>query len=253
MNKPLLITDLDGTLIKDSEKIHPNDKDVFTHIHKKFVTGIATGRSIKEITFIEEQLGFEVEVKIGFNGAIMEIKDERIFDHHINRKDVQKLLYFLEKNQIKFDALDGDTRMGTHQTSNKRKLWNMKLHEPDDMMNTILNKTIYKINIRPVENNSDALLAELIESFPNLTICKSGETRIEVTASGISKGLAIQYLKKYENYGPIIATGDSENDITLFQEADLSFCIKSAQKNVKEHADFVMDYFSTLKKLTYFS
>lgn len=252
MKKPLIVTDLDGTLIKNSEMIRNQDKESFTKLHQKFTTGIATGRSIKEIEFIEKQLGFKVEVKIAFNGAIMKVKDKKIFDYPISKKDIKEVILFLKDKEILFDALDGESRMGTYETDNHKKLWNMHLYEPKELLDTILGKIIYKINIRPTVDKMSKVFEELSDKFPHLSICKSGKTRIELTAANTSKGNAIQYLQTSEIYGPIIAAGDSQNDISLFKKSDIAFCIENAEKKVKSHADFTVQDFSKLKKIASF-
>ncbi|MDN6641113.1 MAG: HAD hydrolase family protein, partial [Tetragenococcus sp.] len=65
MENKLLVTDLDGTFVKDSRQVASKDKELFVFLKDKLQLGIATGRSVKEIDFIEEQIGFKINNKIG--------------------------------------------------------------------------------------------------------------------------------------------------------------------------------------------
>jgi hydroxymethylpyrimidine pyrophosphatase-like HAD family hydrolase len=72
-------------------------------------------------------------------------------------------------------------------------------------------------------------------------VYQSGGTRIEITAKNVSKGEALKHISR--DYNLIIAIGDSGNDISMFKEASLSFCMSHAPENVKKHASYVVDSF----------
>lgn len=238
----ILITDLDGTLVQDSKKITEADKQTLHELQKKMKIGIATGRSVKEIKFIEEQANIKVDVRIGFNGAAIEIGDQPIFERVLDQSTIEKLLNYIQEKELVFDALDGVQRIGTHQSDEKDKLWNMELVEPENLFSTLLTKKIFKINIRPEKHLSDEILDEMQHKFPELAICKSGESRIEVTSPNITKGNAIKLLReKYDL--DVITIGDSENDVSMFQESDQSFCISHASEDVQQHAEKIVDHF----------
>ena len=238
----ILITDLDGTFVKDSIKVIEEDKESIQALKKTMKIGIATGRSIKEINFIENQANIKADVLIGFNGAVVEIDGKRVFEESIQKESLEKVLAYIKEKKIVFDALDGEQRIGTHRSDKKSKLWNMELVEPENLFDSLLNKKIYKINVRPEKGESDRTLLQLQQAFPGLAICKSGEQRIEITPPGITKGNAIEALKeKYDLI--VISVGDSENDISMFDVSDHSFCMSHAARSVKERAKTIIDDF----------
>ena len=51
----IIITDLDGTFVKDSISVSPADILKMKKMQEEMLIGVATGRSLKEITYIEEQ------------------------------------------------------------------------------------------------------------------------------------------------------------------------------------------------------
>lgn len=119
----------------------------------------------------------------------------------------------------------------------------MKIVCPENPYDSLIDKDIYKFNIRPTKEQTIGYLNTLRETFPNLEIFQSGETRIEVTSEGVSKGSAIQRVSS--DYDLLISFGDSGNDISLFQNSDISYCMSSAPEYVKKYADFEVACFSS--------
>ena len=60
----IIITDLDGTFVKDSISVSPADILKMKKMQEEMLIGVATGRSLKEITYIEEQTGIKFDIKI---------------------------------------------------------------------------------------------------------------------------------------------------------------------------------------------
>lgn len=65
---------------------------------------------------------------------------------------------------------------------------------------------------------------------------------MEVTAKGVSKGSGLEFLKTH--FRPVVAFGDSGNDISMFEVADISYCMSHAPKAVKEAATYIVDNFA---------
>lgn len=59
----IIITDLDGTFVKDSISVSPADILKMKKMQEEMLIGVATGRSLKEITYIEEQTGIKFDIK----------------------------------------------------------------------------------------------------------------------------------------------------------------------------------------------
>lgn len=241
----IFITDLDGTLVKDFRKVNDLDMQTIQNLKKQMKVGIATGRSNKEIEFIEEQTGITVDFHIGFNGAMIDMHGERIFEKAIDQDTANAVIDFIEKHEIEFDALDGDKRIGTYVPNDMDKLWNIELIRPDNLFEFLKNKKLYKINIRPIPEKGDKLLKDLQNKFPNVEICKSGPMRIEITPKNVNKGNALDFIRERYNANIVVA-GDSENDVTMFQKADKAYCMDHADNSVKQYASTIIHNFYEL-------
>lgn len=241
--KILCITDLDGTFIKDSVQVSRVDLSAYQKLIRFCDFSIATGRSAKEIRYITESNNLDCQYFVAFNGAlIIDSNQNIIFSKTIPKVQVIKLLDFLKKEKLIFDALDGVQRIGNFSHEHPERLWNMEIICPDNLYATVIEKNIYKINIRPPKNKMMYYLDYLHELFPQLEIYQSGTTRIEVTAKDVSKGAALQKISK--SYHLTVAFGDSGNDISLFDNADISYCMSKAPVEVKKHATFEVNDFS---------
>lgn len=238
----LFITDLDGTFVKDSVNVKEVDKQAIKEVQKKMKIGIATGRSNKEIEHIEQITGINFDYHIGFNGAVVKKNDEIIYDKKISAKLLKEVLDYIEKNDLVFDVLTGEDRIGTHQPKDTASLWNLTILNPSDLGKDLTEMDIYKVNLRPSKEFLNDILTELKNKYTDLSICKSGDSRIEITSKNVTKGNAIKLLKEKYDYN-VISIGDSGNDVTMFEESDLSFCMAHASNDIKKYATQVVEHF----------
>ncbi len=238
----IIITDLDGTFVKDSISVAPADVLKMKKMQEKMLIGVATGRSIKEIAYIEAQTGIKFDIKIGFNGAIVESFGKRIVDTALDEDLKNQIIAFLVAHQIKFDALDGEARIGTYSSENLSKSWNMSFHLPPNVKEALEGTRIYKINIRPNQDDCTQILNLLKRNFDAIEICQSGPERIEITPLNITKGKAIDLIKKSHDLR-VVAVGDSENDIDMLRCSDHSVCIAHASEAVKVVSDTIVNNF----------
>ena len=239
--KNLFVTDLDGTFVKNSVEVSKEDLAGYIKAKKLGDFSVATGRSVEEIKYIEKSNNIDILHMIGFNGAVVTKQDQILFEKHIPKKELALVFNYLKENNLIFDALDGKERIGNFQHEKKAKLWNMKLICVDNPFELLEGKTIYKINVRPKKEDLDKHLERIKKQFSNLEIYKSGDTRMEITAKGISKASGISIVSS--DYNRVIALGDSGNDVDMFKQADISYCMADAPKEVKEQATYVVETF----------
>ena len=240
--KNLFVTDLDGTFVKNSINVSQEDLSAYHKAKNYGDFSVATGRSVEEIKYIAEGNDLDVTHMIGFNGAVVTKQDHVLCEKIIPAGDVEKILAYLKENELIFDALDGKERIGNFVHEKPEKIWNVKLICVDNPFELLEGKNIYKINVRPEKEKLDEHLEIIKNNFPNLEIYKSGSTRMEITAKGISKASGIDVVRK--NYDRIITLGDSGNDVDMFKVSDISYCMSSAPKEVKEEATHVVDSFA---------
>ncbi|MEW4354929.1 HAD-IIB family hydrolase [Streptococcus pneumoniae] len=239
--KVLCVTDLDGTLVRNSVQIHTDDLAAYQELLTFSDMAIATGRSIKEINYLAENHHLALQYAIGFNGAVVEAKSCPIFSQCLAKDDLSALLDYLKEEQLIFDALDGKERIGNFMHEDQQRVWNMPILCLPSPFEEVRKRTIYKVNIRPNAEKTPFYVAALKQAFPQLEVFQSGTTRIEVTAKGVSKGNSLAFLRNH--YDRIVTFGDSGNDVTMFEMSDISYCMNHAPKEVQSLATHVVPSF----------
>lgn len=245
-HKILCVTDLDGTFVKNSVDVNSVDWQAYQKLTRYSDFAIATGRSVKEINYIAQRNKLHLTYAIGFNGAMVTEDGQVLFSKTLAAIDVQNLLDYLKRENLVFDALDGEERIGNFDHEDKRRLWNMPILCLENPYDFVSNRPIYKFNIRPEAVETSIYVKELKEHFPHLEVYQSGGARIEVTAKDVSKGSGLQLLKKH--YQPIVTFGDSGNDVSMFEKSDIFYCMAHAPATVQEAASYVVDSFADAVK-----
>lgn len=238
-----MLIDIDGTFVFNSANVSEGDLEAFHMASKQSLMAIATGRSIKEIEYIEKENNIKLDYKIGFNGALIVDKDDNIiFDKAIEKTTLISLVDYLEQEQIIFDALDNKHRFGNFYHEKADELLGVAYTHLEDPYSYVKKQHIYKINIRPASlEAATKLTTYLKEHFTDLAIFQVGKRRIEISANETSKGNALNMLRK--NDITTIAIGDSENDISMFQAADSSYCMEHAPESTSKEATQVVPRF----------
>ncbi|WP_156286466.1 HAD-IIB family hydrolase [Oceanivirga salmonicida] len=246
----LIITDLDGTFVQNSINVEKLDLKRFKEFAKNNLIAVATGRSVKEIEYIEKENDILFDYKIGFNGAqIIDKNGNEIFNELIDTVNLKKLYDYFKEKKLVFDALDGKKRIGNFIHDKPESLWDMEMICTEYPFDLLENRDIYKINVRPDRNKEVEIFNDLMQKFgDSLSIVKTSRTRIEICAKDISKGNAIKKIMEKTPYYTI-GIGDSENDRAMFNVVDYSICMSHSPDELKEIANLVVDKISMIDKI----
>jgi len=74
-----------------------------------------------------------------------------------------------------------------------------------------------------------------------INVIRSFPTFLEVLNAGVSKGEGLKAAMRYRGLKPeeVIAFGDEENDLSMFEAAGFSGAPENARENIREKADFI--------------
>jgi hydroxymethylpyrimidine pyrophosphatase-like HAD family hydrolase len=89
----------------------------------------------------------------------------------------------------------------------------------------------------------DAVRPKLIERFGSrIYAARTLRNFLEVMAAGVSKGSGLGLALKYRGLAPegVIAFGDEENDLPMFETAGFSAAPANAKERVREAADWII-------------
>lgn len=251
----LIVCDLDETLLTSDKQITEKSREAIKKARALGVKFIpATGRGytcIDDTLHALELYDKEQEYVISNNGAI--ITENKEFRHltfqGLTWQTARQIIeYGLSKKlcvQV-FTARD----IYTFHINEDEKKW-LFMFKPDAILcegeefSFLEKMEIVKV----MYQNTDipylqSLVPELSEEIRrNTTISYSSNRYMEFTATGISKGSALQDLSRLLGVPleEMLAIGDNHNDFSMLEEAGLSAAVGNALPQVKEICDYVAE------------
>ena len=233
----MIVTDLDGTLLKNDKTISDFTLSVFEECRKRgIITAIATARI--EIGCKKYIDLLRPDVVITSDGALAKYKDNIIYGAEINGKSANKLISLL-KNSAK-DIVVATSSKCYWNSNNISK--SAILHDAvyNDYSKPILEK-IYKI--RTSANSGDDIKI-IAEKFADLQIVSySGENLYSFLNPETSKIKAVKATAEYLkiNIPEIAAFGDDFNDIEMLHQCGVGVAVFSAANEVKTAANYICE------------
>lgn len=81
----------------------------------------------------------------------------------------------------------------------------------------------------------------LLSLFPDLSVCYANKFNLEINASNVSKGRALQLIAGKLNISSeeILAIGDSDNDLSMLAQAGISVAMGNAEEKVKRVVSYI--------------
>ena len=255
----LICSDLDGTLIRENYgSLNPELFGLIRQLKEKGVTFcLATGRQYPCI----QRMFREVEDGMYFianNGASV----------HVDRETIRVI--YLDDSRI--DELIDDVLSVPG--------FEIDVTTPDCGYTSTTNETFFNTLIGPVgyveENVADLhhLPEKVIKMAANqyghqamdeehyqwflkkygalYDVYRSGNGWMDFMGKGVGKGHAVRFLMERMNLLPseVAVFGDNQNDISMFEVCDHSYCVSTATEDVKKHAKYICDdVIQELKKI----
>lgn len=247
MQPSTLCFDFDGTLVDKQGSIHANDVAVLSEKHNvHFIP--ATGRPLHAVQRAFHHNGLFQERPIPFpmvlqNGAVLYQADEVLLDIRPFPPDVSQTIFdnIRQYAQITFLAFSPDQ---------------VHILSPNEAGLAMVRRFGLRTEPLTAENMNRqftkftfvAQTPEPLQQFANQTADLPLErsfslpTVFEFTPSGVDKGSGLQHLLEKLGWSAydIIAAGDGENDLPLFERAKLSFCAQGSPSHVCAQADHIL-------------
>lgn len=248
----LLIADLDGTLYPKKDVKNPNQLEANVEAVKHWIArgnkfAVATARGLHHYPVLRKTLDFDVNFIAG-NGAAVRLETGEEIIKTIPYAIFIDLCRFVLDNKINASVATG---------YNNKWVWSSKDCFPIglNIFRPGVEETIEvadlnaidpeagtdRIQIFVPENELFALRAKLEERNYPVVITTSDTYMIDIGPENSSKGISIKELSSTFGVSKedIIAVGDSENDIPMFEAAHRSYCIDHSSQNVRNHSDYV--------------
>lgn len=251
MDRKILFTDLDGTLLNDEKKISERVKNALLNFHKNgHVLVLASGRPLSSILEVREYLGlqFPDSYIIAYNGSLTYHCDSAspIKEHTIAADDVRAIMQETRALGIHCHTYEDDTIIFERERL-ELSYYTQHIHLPYrlvDDITTALTKAPYKLIA--IHLTDHALLEELqarvlAKTGGRIIAVFSNDRYLEFYPATSGKGNAVLDLCAHLNI-PVsnsAAAGDESNDISMLEDAGLGCAMANAKDCVKNAAGFI--------------
>ncbi len=253
MDRTLIISDLDGTLLNNESEISKNNEKWI----KRFKSNgglftLATGRMEESILPYIKKLEIDIPV-IVYNGAMVycpttkkALYEKQLYVSQSMWKELLKNNFemgiFIYKDGKPF-VLERNSIVDDFEVKEKVNCEQGKL---DDFVDVPITKIL--AIMREESRHEDlpelkAMEKKLIEGKFECDTVFSESNYLEILPKGSSKGMALNELVSYLNIKDlqIIALGDNLNDISLLKAADIGVAVQNARHGLKEVADKIVE------------
>jgi Cof subfamily protein (haloacid dehalogenase superfamily) len=220
----MIISDLDGTLLRSDETVSKESIDFINNLEIPFA--VATGRILGDVK--KFLAGAKFKYVMAANGSIiydME-EDKMIYEKCISKENAEKYYNIVKDNAYKAYASMIDDWLQIEEGQNFDELGN--IYKMSAFFNT-------EEEYREIE---EEILALGLKTFFMEDPYTDGYY-MEVVETGSSKKAAIEYMLK--DFGvelkDIVAFGDSKNDLEMLEAVGHGVAMKNASEDAKEIAD----------------
>ena len=233
----LIFSDLDDTLL-DSKKTVSNETINLIKGLKDTCFIVNSGRLPYNMDPIKQYI--DLSNMICGNGAYIILDGKIIYSCCLDKKDAYELLdYAYSKGYSPRLYLDS----GLYITEESKMLTAVKVNmvTKTKLFDLLKNENAYKIAFydRNVENLED--IKYFVDSIENIICEYSDSDFLECHHKDTSKGNAIEIVSKLLNVKPdeVLAIGDNENDLSMFNRGYHSACPYNACDRVKNVVEYV--------------
>lgn len=248
----LIVSDFDGTLIDDNQKILPQVKSAIDeYVAAGGIFAVCTGRMMNSIMPRVKELGLKGLV-IAYQGTkIADIETGKIIkDGGMEFESVAEICRFIEELGYFVNAYCGDVmytdipKDNIHLQTYERIVGIDSVSINGKISDFVLKNKLkcQKIACLVAENERIKLYSALNEKYgKKFDVTCSAKVLVEVSPLGDNKGEAIKFLAEHYNV-PIsksVAIGDNLNDLSMILAAGVGCAVGNAEEELKSNANYV--------------
>ena len=241
----LLACDMDGTLLNDSKQIPAENLRALQYFTEQGGRlSLATGRSPHAIGTYTAQLPVNAPYSV-MNGSLICDENRQTLYCAGMPKQAKEMIYHVLLNNSQFgcEIFTAETalirQMSSHTLQHMHKLHLDYQMLSDEQFAESSTDDWCTINFTGEPKPIAELTRNLMIQYPNVfDVTSSMPTFCEITAAGVNKGSALRYIVEYlPNIERVLAIGDSYNDQSMLQEAQISFAPANAESEMLRNAD----------------
>lgn len=250
----LIVSDVDGTLVNNSNEISQSTIDIIKKLKQQGIQfSLASQRVHSSLVPIADTLNIDIPL-ISLNGTLVQDRKGKTTLNRsvIDKKYVEKALKLAERYYVKIALCYNDqivytednsvikdfmTRLGTTYT-----LVNSYDNYLDNVLEIIMSGNDRKI-IKHIQKKMTPPFGLFLKVKYYRSQSFQGVYNIEIIRKGVSKKTGLQLLTRHlgVNKKQLMVFGDWYNDRDLFQFGGTNIALENAVDELKNMADYVTD------------
>ena len=253
----LVAIDLDGTLLDMNKEISVRNKQAIKKAMEKGVrVVICSGRVYTGARLYAKEIG-SLDPIIACNGAIITngIDGDIVYSVYMETEVALKVNSICQRHGIYYHVYAGDTMLTERLAFTSQKYYERnRFLPPEDRVDIeVVTSMEAKLKAMPdkvlkfvIVSDQPQLLKKVRQEMEQLTevdVMSSNYDNFEVMKKGVSKGTALERLSDLLNIpaNMMVAIGDNENDISMFDYAGLSIAMGNGEPEAKAAAKYVTE------------
>lgn len=243
----LVVSDMDGTLLNSKGEVSNRFFELFKELQKRNITFCAaSGRQHNSIVSKLDAIKDEIYV-IAENGGIAKKGDNILLSNFLKPEKVLNLIPVLrELKGTNIVLCCNDAAFIESKDARFIELFQEYYHSyqvVDDLMGIAKTTPVFKIAVYHFES-SENFIYPFVKHLNNQILLKvSGVNWLDISDEKANKGDALRQVQKLLNVSKTetMVFGDYHNDIEMIEEADFSFAMKNAHKDITALANYATE------------
>jgi hypothetical protein len=243
----LVVSDMDGTLLNSKGEVSNRFFELFKELQKRNITFCAaSGRQHNSIVSKLEAIKDEIYV-IAENGGVAKKGDNVLLSNFLKPEKVLNLIPVLrELKGTNIVLCCNDAAYIESKDARFISLFQEYYHSfqvVDDLMETAKTTPIFKIAVYHFESSENFIYPFVKHLNDQILLKVSGINWLDISDEKANKGNALREVQQLLNVSKAetMVFGDYHNDIEMMQEADFSFAMKNAHKDITELAKYTTE------------
>ncbi|TXD54027.1 MULTISPECIES: HAD family hydrolase [unclassified Polaribacter] len=240
----LVVSDMDGTLLNSKGEISNRFFELFKKLQKRNITFCAaSGRQHNSIVSKLDAIKDDIYV-IAENGGVAKKGHKVLLSNFLKPEKVLSLIPVLrELKGTNIVLCCNDAAYIESKDARFISLFQEYYHSfqvVDDLMETAKTIPVFKIAVYHFDN-SEKFIYPFVKHLNDQILLKvSGINWLDISDEKANKGNALREVQQLLNVNKAetMVFGDYHNDIEMMQEADFSFAMKNAHKDITKLAKF---------------
>lgn len=257
----LIGIDLDGTLLTTQQKISRKNIEALKQLPDDMFPFICSGREVNDIKSILKESELALPA-IGLNGAIGYDGEKKIFEYPFEPQHVKRIhsivsafpnkiytnigsyesLHYKEEMQKIFNEIGKDFSIDelNYELDYEKSIQSTPYEAIDGVLNHE-NMKIFKLFLFIPNRKIKKDIQTQLNRVQGISVTESAAVNLEIVPKNVSKGLVFKHIEKVYGFKDTfkVAIGDSLNDHSMFERADLGFAMKNGHELIKNMADYV--------------